>query len=69
MTILHHNFTNSTMISDAEYDSESKELIVTFNGGKTYIYVDVSKSIYDGLINAESAGKYFNVVKRDLVQK
>jgi hypothetical protein len=57
------------MLSSCGYDTETKELTVTFNGGKTYIYVNENKSIYDGLINAESAGKYFNVVKSDLVQK
>lgn len=66
MTILTHTFTTSSMLRSCEYDTESKELIVTFNGGRTYVYEDVDKGIYDGLTAAESPGKYFNAVKGDL---
>lgn len=68
MTILQHSF-DSAMLSSAEYDTETKELTVTFNGGKSYVYVDVDRSTYIGLIEAPSAGKYFNSIKAGLKQK
>ena len=60
------NFIQSSMLSSAAYDDENKEMTVTFTGGKTYTYEDVPKSIYDELVNAKSAGKYFNSIKKDL---
>ena len=56
----------SSMLSSCEYDEENKELTVTFTNGKDYVYEDVSKNIYDSLITAESAGKYFNSIKSNL---
>ena len=46
-------FPSSTMLSDCSYDIETKELSVTFNGGKTYTYVDVDPSFYINLIEAK----------------
>lgn len=69
MTIHMHTFTGSSMLSNCTYDSDSEELAVTFNGGKTYTYVDVSRRTYDELIEAKSAGKYFNNIKGQLEQK
>ena len=59
-------FMQSSMLSAAEYDEEKKELTVTFSNGKDYIYEDVDTSIYDSLITAESAGRYFNSIKGQL---
>lgn len=64
-----HEFKNSSMLADCSYDEEAKELTVTFQTGKQYTYVDVDKSIYDDLINAASAGKFFNAIKNQLKQK
>ncbi len=68
MTILTHQF-ESTMLVGCSYDTENKELQVTFNNNRSYTYVDVDRSIYDDLISAKSAGKYFNSIKAGLVQK
>lgn len=68
MTKLNHSF-ESAMLSTCDYDTEAKELTVTFNNGKAYTYVDVPKSMYDGLIDAQSAGKYFGSIKNGLKQK
>jgi hypothetical protein len=57
------------MLNGFSYDDETKELSVTFKNGKEYTYVDVDKSIYDGMSSAASAGKFFNSVKSGLVQK
>lgn len=69
MTILRQDFIQSTMLSSAEYDIETKELTVTFTGGKQYHYVDVDQSVYMDLIVAPSAGRYFNSIKAGLKQK
>lgn len=67
--ILNGEFTNSSMLSSVSYDTETKELTVTFANGKQYIYEDADLSIYDNLISAQSAGKYFNSIKKDLKVK
>lgn len=67
--IRNFQFENSSMLSDCSYNDETKELTVTFNNGKEYVYEEVDKSIYDALTNAESAGKYFNSVKAHLTVK
>lgn len=64
-----YDFPNSSMLASCDYDSQENELTVTFNNGKSYTYVDVDKSVYDDLINALSAGKYFNQIKSGLKQK
>lgn len=63
------DFIQSSMLTSASYDDETNELTVTFTGGKSYTYVDVPKDIYIALSTAPSAGKLFNSIKRDLVQK
>ncbi len=57
-----HNFSNSTMIASAQYDSDKKDLTVTFcKSARPYKNsVAVPQSAYDGLISAESAGRYYN---------
>lgn len=69
MTTYNYSFTNSTMLSSCDYNTDDRELTVTFNGGKSYTYVDVEKEFYDSLINAPSAGKFFNAHKASLEQK
>lgn len=68
MTILRTDFIQSSMLSSAEYDTEDKQLAVTFVGGKTYNYVDVPIETYVALSEAPSAGKYFNAIKSGLKQ-
>lgn len=59
----------SSMLSRCSYDTETKELTVTFTNGKDYTYVDVEMPTYVDLVNAQSPGKYFNSIKNNLVQK
>ncbi len=66
MIIQRFEFANSSMLANCEYDDATQELDVMFLNGKHYIYVDVPKSTYEDLINAKSAGHYFNSIKRDL---
>ena len=57
------------MLSGASYNTVTNELAVTFANGKTYVYVDVDRRVWDELIGASSAGKYFNLIKKDLKVK
>lgn len=67
--IRNFQFENSSMLSDCSYDDDSSELTVTFTNGKSYVYEDVDKSVYDDLTNAASAGRYFNSIKGTLKVK
>lgn len=50
----------SSMIGAVAYDAERRELHVRFTGGQTYVYADVPREVYDGLLAAGSAGQYLN---------
>ena len=55
------------MISEVEYNAPLQRLAVTFRKtGKVYrSSVDVPASVYEGLIAAESAGRYYNQCIKD----
>jgi hypothetical protein len=44
---------------DFGYDEPSRELIITFASGMTYVYYAVPPSVYLGLVKSESKGKFF----------
>jgi hypothetical protein len=67
--IYKYEFTNSSMLSSCEYDSDTEELSVEFSNGRIYTYTGVDKNIYDEMINNKSAGKYFNSIKKELTLK
>lgn len=50
----------SSSIRAIGYDSDSQTLEVEFNYGAVYQYSGVSQSEYEGMMNADSKGKYFN---------
>lgn len=50
----------SSNIKAATYDTESKELEVTFNSNATYIYEGVTHEMFTSFDMAESQGKHFN---------
>lgn len=64
-----YDFPDSAMLKSCEWNSTDSKLEITFKNGRSYTYVDVSKDTYDALINAPSAGRYFNSIKASLVQK
>lgn len=66
MTIYHHDFENSSMLYSCGYDSNTKELKVTFRNSRTYIYEDVEQETYNDLVSSKSAGKHFNSIKQNL---
>lgn len=49
----------SSMIHAIGYDEEKRLLEIVFNSGRTYQYEDVPPEVYQGLLNAESKGRYF----------
>lgn len=48
----------SSAISEVEFVNDV--IYVTFINGGTYAYYNVPREIYDGLVNAQSPGKYFH---------
>ena len=52
---------NSSVLKEASYDSQSQRLTLTFNNDTTYTYEGVGENIYRGLINADSAGRFFGM--------
>jgi lysyl-tRNA synthetase class 2 len=52
---------NSSQIESVGYDPETKSLFITFKPKMAeYQYDNVHEDIYEGLLAAESAGKYVN---------
>ncbi|MBC7899639.1 MAG: KTSC domain-containing protein, partial [Saprospiraceae bacterium] len=52
---------DSSSIRSVGYDPDAKILEVEFRGGGVYQYFDVPKNVYEDLINASSAGRYYAV--------
>ena len=50
----------STAIHKVEYDEQNKVMMVEFQTGKIYYYMDVPKGVYLTLKTARSKGGYFN---------
>ena len=53
------NEIKSSNIKSAEYDTESKKLIVKFNNGFKYEYDEVPHQTYTKFRMADSQGKFF----------
>ena len=51
---------SSSNLRRCAYDIETETLQIQFNSGKTYTYNGVPASVYNGLLEASSAGQYFN---------
>lgn len=49
----------SSNLASVGYDLKTETLEIEFQNGGIYQYSGVSKNVYDGLMNAESKGKYF----------
>ena len=51
----------STNILSIGYKADTQTLIVKFRvSGQTYEYLNVPQTLYEGLLTAESKGKYIN---------
>ena len=52
---------NSTNIDSVGYNADTQPLTVKFKvSGQTYEYLNVPQTLYEGLMTAESKGKYIN---------
>lgn len=51
---------SSTNLSRVRYDDNKNTLEIEFQGGRVYQYFDVPKQIFEGLLKAESKGKFFH---------
>lgn len=49
----------SSLLKVVGYDDEKKELHVKFHKGPVYRYQEVSRPVFEGLIDAHSAGHFF----------
>jgi len=52
----------SSNIESIGYDSKSQTLEIEFLNGSIYQYFDVPQHIYDGLMGADSHGKYLAAI-------
>mgnify|MGYP001810870407 CR=1 FL=1 len=50
----------SSNIESIGYDSKSQTLEIEFLNGSIYQYFDVPQTIFEGLMGADSHGKYLN---------
>jgi len=50
----------SSNLRRCDYDIETGRLQIQFYSGKIYAYGEVPASVYNGLLEATSAGKFFN---------
>lgn len=56
----------SSSIAAVGYDDEAWVLLVRFReGGHTYRYEGVPRSVFDGMLQASSKGRYFTDAIRD----
>lgn len=56
---------NSTSIEYASYDKEEKILTIKFVNSKEYRYKDVPERVYNEMVDAPSAGKFFQTFIRN----
>lgn len=53
-------YVSSSNIASIGYDSMSQILEIEFLNGSIYQYYDVPEALYEGLMAADSHGKYLN---------
>jgi hypothetical protein len=51
---------DSSNIAGVDYDEWTSTLVIAFNSGGIYEFYRVPRSVYAGLMNASSHGKYFH---------
>ncbi len=55
----------SSVIQASHYDTQARELAITFVSGKVYVYRGVPPVIYAAYERASSKGSFFNAYIRD----
>jgi hypothetical protein len=51
---------NSSNLKNAKYETETKDLTMTFNNGSIYLYKNVPWEVFVKFRMSESQGKFFN---------
>lgn len=64
-----YKVTNSSAIQTLMYDKQTKELSVIFTDGREQTYLDVPEKVFDELLEAKSAGLYFNISIRPIYKE
>jgi hypothetical protein len=54
-------FEDSSVLHSCAWAEDLEAMIIVFNSGAIWVYDDATRDIYQGLINSESVGKYFNL--------
>ena len=57
---MERTYVTSSNIASIGYDADQMILEVEFNYGSIYQYFDVPESVYEGLMAADSHGKYLD---------
>lgn len=52
---------SSSAISAVGYDENTMRMQIKFNGGYTYTFCRVPLSVFNGLLNASSKGRYYDM--------
>jgi len=55
----------SSVIRDSRYDPSRRELVIDFQTGRRYVYLDVPDEEFAAMRAALSKGRYFNAHIRD----
>lgn len=58
----------SSMIESAGYEPADRMLEIQFKSGSVYRYYDVPEEVYTDLLEADSAGRYFDAIIRDVYE-
>jgi len=53
-------FLNSESLNAVAYDNDENTLLVEFNNGKAYRYLDVPKRVYEGFMSTSLKEQNFN---------
>lgn len=62
---MHREPVISSNLHSVGYDETNNVLEIEFNSGGIYQYYNVPQSVYRGLMNASSHGKYFHAHIKD----
>ena len=54
----------SSVIRDAAYAADTRDLRITFVSGRQYAYANVPPSIYEAFLASSSKGAFFNIAIR-----
>jgi hypothetical protein len=65
MPALPWNQLSSSFLTRCTWDPETEELQLQFASGKTYSFDGVPASVYQGLLEADSPGRYYHANIKD----